>query len=416
MNTVIRLIDPKLPIEKLYKQLKGLEASIGLTFGKPSVGAGQLQWTLEGEGWRSFSELNESEKHKASLLFNDRKKLLQKNLGGSSLSATLLTFPEEKFLYFRNVDSQPGVGITCWGYRYPHIKDGKELEKWIKKVVLQEVAISFSWAGKQLPDFPFKFNTHERYTGKAGKFLVDQPLPVGNMYSVETMGGREFTFTVIEGQRDYDFDLTEYFTIKITAKKDGNALADREVTVCFHDINRRLKTDLDGHISLRLPFECTATGLVKEPQKDCVVTCDGQNESGNPSVENNQLKFLFQFFSPVEEEIKEEIKEDKQTVTIPPATQVKEDKKDTEAEIPEIPQFIGITILDYGGYPVKEMEVTLFLPQNRTEKFVTDKNGRIEFPKDWLPNKKGKINIKFTATTEYQETHDLHRNKKRNKK
>lgn len=391
VNSINRIIDPKYSIEKLYNQLKGLSDKTGLVFGDPSVGSGQLQWTLEGEGWTAFSDLDDSLKPQASVLFNDRKKVLQEALGGASLSNEILTLPDEKFLFFRDMESQPEIGLTCWGYRYPDFKDGMELETWVKKAHLQDVAISFSWDGQKLAYYNFIFHSYRRRTDSDGVFKVDQPLPIGNTYTVESLTGRKFTLTVIEGQQYYDFDVTEYFTVEISVKKDEEPLPDKELTLKFNGESRQIKCDSSGNASLRLPLECSADGLVKQPQSACDVLCGDKTESQTPSEINDELFYIFQFPTPV---VDEEIE-----VPPPPPEEDKEPKK---------PQMIGITVLDYGGYPVKEMEVTLIIPKKKEEKFVTDDEGRIEFPKDWLQGKKKKFKVRFTASAEYQKTHDLH--------
>lgn len=419
VRAVNRLIDPRFPIEKLYKQLKGEEGNIGLIFGEPSAGAGQLLWTLDGEGWISFKDLDDEKKPLASLIFKEKQEKLKTSLGNSKLSDTILILPEDKYLFFRNMDSEPEVGLTCWGYCYPHFKGGMELETWVKRIKVQEVAISFSWDGNLLKDYPFKFNKYTRQTATNGRFLVDQPLPVGSSYSVSTLKGETFTLLVVEGQKDYNFDLTEYFSVDITVKKDGKALAESEIELNFNGVNQHLKTDSSGCVSLRLPFVGAKDGTVREPQTECVVTCEGETESQTPSVEKHQLHYLFQLMTPVKEEPKkEDKKEDKKEEKKEEKPPLKPDVKEVkEKELPPpAPQFIGLTLLDYAGYPVEEMEVTLFFPKKRVHKFVTDKKGRIEFPKEWMPDKKGKIKVKFTATAEYQKSHDLHRDEARKKK
>lgn len=400
VRTVARIIDPSVPMEKLYKQLKTLSANTGIFFGSPSVGAGTLLWTLEGDDWIAFSDLDDTTKAQAAAIFNEKRGRTIDSLNGSSLTDSIFTVPDSKYIFFRKLDSTPEVAITCWGYRYPNLKDGAELETWIKKLPKQKVIISFSWAGNKISDFPFKFNSYPRHTGLDGLFVVDQPLPVGSVYTLESMAGNNYELTVIQGKSDYDYDLTKYFSISITVEKDEVPLENQEINVTFANKTQRLNTDAMGKADLKLPLERDQYGDIKYPQSDCTVTCIDDSQSKTPKRADEVLEFKFNFKTPAVEE-SEVVKEPE--VVLPP-------EKEVEKVVPPEKEFIGITILDYEKYPVKEMSVSLTFPDKRTAVFITDENGRIQFPKEWM-SKKGKIKVKFVATPDYQQTHDLHNTK-----
>lgn len=400
VNSVSRIIDPKLPIEKIYKQLKGVAKECGIVFGEPSAGVGLLQWTLEDSDWIAFNDLSDSEKPQAAAIFEERKRSLMAKLNGSSLACEVLVIPEEKYLFFRNLYSQPEVALAAWGYQYPHLKTGNELETWRNKIEKQRVVIAFLWDGCRLPHCTFRLNHQKHCTGYDGNFEVDQPLPVGSTYDVETALGDVHTLTVVKGQSDYEYDLTEYFSVNVTVERDGLPLGNKEVTLSFNGKSLTLTTDSGGSTSVKIPFEADSDGKIKEVQSECRAVCDEQSASQIPSAEQSVLNYRFEFFTPKEE-----------VVPPPPPPPVvdppKEEDKPEPPVVPGQPEFVGITLVDYGGYPIKEMAVTLQFPDKRVATFTTDENGRVEFPKEWMP-RKGRVKIKFIATPEYQQQHDLH--------
>lgn len=96
VRTVGRVIDSNVPIEKLYKQLKALSADSGMFFGSPSVGAGTLLWTIDGDDWVSFSDLDDNAKPQAALIFDEKKRKIADTLNGSSLIDSIFTVPDNK--------------------------------------------------------------------------------------------------------------------------------------------------------------------------------------------------------------------------------------------------------------------------------------------------------------------------------
>ena len=93
IGEVVQLIDKRLPVEAVCKQLQPLGKQTGLNFAEPATGAGYLQWTLPGEGWIPFTEVEDNLKPALATLYQQRKADLAARLEGSPIKDQLFSVP-----------------------------------------------------------------------------------------------------------------------------------------------------------------------------------------------------------------------------------------------------------------------------------------------------------------------------------
>lgn len=402
IGTIVRLIDPKISMEQLYKQLQPMESKAGLTFCQPQAGAGYYQWTLNGNDWVSFTDLDDSIKPLAAQKFKDCKAAMSSLMNGAPLVEYIFTVPSEAHIFFRSNGENLDMALAAWAYKYPDRNMGNALETWRSRIDMQDVHIGFLWDEKKIPHLPFKVDGLPRKTGEDGMFHVDGKLPVGKSLTLSLESGKTYPITVEKGRADYLYDLTQHFTVDVLVKKDDHPLPETSCTVEFGKKHTTLTTDADGHAGIFLPLAEDESGHLLMPQPDCRVGCQGEMQVQKPGENEDRLRYEFHFHTPVVEEKKEDVPPVilEEPPVAPPPPPVKD---------------VTLTLLDYGGYPLQDMKATLTLKGKGEITVVTDKEGKCTIPQDWFEDKK-KVKVNFVVTPEYQQTHDIHYHKKSSKK
>ncbi|MDE6448637.1 MAG: hypothetical protein K2L41_00985, partial [Muribaculaceae bacterium] len=376
VNAVTRIIDPKVPIEQVYKVVQPVASNARINLGAFTAGAGYLQWALDGEGWIRFKDLDDAEKAVVAQEFTERRQQVIDGLKGAQIASDVLTVPSEEFLLVRRNGADNEIALAAWAYRYPERVSGLELNTWRSNARLQEVDISFSWAGKLIPNMPFMLEGFPHFTDLDGTFHVDKPLPVGKQYRLYTSNNpapgvedRTFMFTVEQGKADYCFDMTRWFDIETTVTHDGEPVEGAECMIVFGDRQEKLTTDAFGRTTLRLPLAGDIVGHINANQPECTATCRGKELEFTPHRADEYHLFGFEFET-------EKVSE--------PESPVVEEEKAAEPEPPEAPQLITIKILDYDGFPVVNMPLKLKTKTKGTFDYVTDEKGMITVPADIL--------------------------------
>lgn len=403
INKVIRLIDNCVPTELICKQLAPLTEQIRLKLPMPQTGAGYLQWSLPGNDWISFSQATEEQKPVIAKLYQQRREQMVIACKASPLIEATLTIPSEDFVYFRKNGVDYDISLVAWGYKYPYQVPCMELDTWIKKEISQKVCIGFKWDDQFLENYLFYLDNFDRRTSLDGLFYVDKPLPVGDEHAVKTASGVLFTLNVEQGKEEYIFDLTQYAFVDIAVQKDGVALKNCSCEVLFNDRQYQLVTDEVGTASLRLALVCTPLGELLQPQPVCQVMCQSERQEQVPSSDGDRLAFHFSFLFEKSKECETfKPSEEKPKTIIPPLE-----------EQPET-QFVEIKLLDYGGYPLPDLNFTLVTQKKGEVQLKTNADGICHIPQEWFTGKE-KFQIKFNISPEYQQTHDLHDVKNKNK-
>ncbi len=408
LNEIVRLIDDRVSTKAIYNQLAPLAEQASLTLTMPQAGAGYLQWPLPGNDWKPFPQATEEEKPVIAMLYQQRREQITATNKQSLVLKSVLTIPAEDFIYFRKNGTDYDIALVAWGYRYPNQRPCTELNTWIKKAPVQEVRTGFEWDGCLLENYPFYLDNFERKTSTDGIFYIGV-MPVGKEFTLRTFFGTSFVLKVEQGKADYIFDLTQYAFVDITVRKDNEALKNCPCEVSFNGNRYQLVTDGLGTASQRIPLVCTPIGELLRPQPICQVMCQSEQQEQPPCNDGDRLAFNF-FFQTVKPE---EPKKPKQT-NPPKPTDTKEEPEPPEEERAPEPMFIELKLLDYGGYPLTDLDFTLVTKKKGEVPLKTDANGMCSVPQEWFTRKE-KFKIKFSVSPKYQQTHDLHnvRNKKK---
>ena len=160
ITEVVQLIDKRLHIEQVSRQLQPIASQAGIMLVEPQAGAGYYQWSLPGDGWTAFPKGSESEQSAVAIILKERKTSFTSALKGSPLVDAVFTMPSADFVYFRPSGTSYEVALTAWGMKFPDRPATHELDTYISKSSLQVVSIGFEWAGTLLPHFSFLLLTH----------------------------------------------------------------------------------------------------------------------------------------------------------------------------------------------------------------------------------------------------------------
>lgn len=396
ISEVVRLINNRIPMELIYKQLTPLAEQAKIGFPAPQTGAGYLQWTLQGNGWIAFSKANAEQKATVSQLYHERSKTILATLKDSPLKDIIFTVPSEDFIYFRENGYDYEISLIAWGYKYPNHLPCTELSTWINKSILQKVYIGFKWDGKLLTNYNFSLANLKRKTSDDGLFYVDGALPVGKEYQIKANSNIPLTLKVEQGKEDYIFDLTQYVYIDITVLKDNIAMANCICEIKFNGIQHQLETNETGCASLKLPLVCNVMGELLQPQPTCQAKCQNETQEQIPFSNVERMKFNFSFHSKANHPLKPESPEPSIPLIPPTPSVVKQNLK-----------FVEIKLLDYSGSPMADLNFTLVTKRKGSVKLKTDANGICNIPQEWF-TKKEKFQVKVEISPEYQEMHDLH--------
>lgn len=404
VNSVVRLIDDRVSMGQIFKKIEPFARQAKILLCEPQAGAGYLQWSMEGNDWVSFKNLNDADKADAAKVYHDRRQSILSQLQGAKYINEIFSVPDDEFIYFRKSGSTWDIALVAWAYRYPDYQAGSELDAWRSKVLLQDVRIGFIWDKKYLKNYEFKIENQTRYTSSDGWFELDRSVPVGSKYSIVASSGEAFTLTVEEGQSEYVYDLTRYFIVEVNVCKDNVPVSDSRCELMFDGISQTLTTDATGRAKIRLAMRRNATGNPADAQPECMVICMDKSESQTPKNVDETLIFNFDFETEKPEE------------EIPPViTEPEPDPEPDPEPEPEDPGFVTLTILDYEGYPLVDMPIIVTTKIKGDINLTTDHEGKCVIPKEYLTHKE-KAKVRFTVTPEYQRTHDIHYYKSSKKK
>lgn len=417
IGEVVPLLDKRISMAKVAHLLIPLARQSGLCLPEVQVGAGYLQWTLPGTGWIPFTEVDDTCKSVVAHIYNMRKSAVLSALEGSPIKDMVLVVPSDEFIYCRVSGEEWEIALVAWAYRYPDRQVCGELDGWIEKTVLQEVNIGFVWQGNILPHLPFRLMGYSRTTSADGWFHVDQKVEVGRSLQIDTLAGKHFVLSVEKGKSDYSFDLTQFFSVQIEVRQGGIPVSGKVCKINFAGKLYELQTDSSGRGELELPLQGDEQGLSEQPQPNCHVVCEEDVQCQVPAIEGEKLHFIFEKKVLPTEHIEKPVEDSVSSTIYPPVSESNvmsvQKPKLVEKNIQE-PEYVFIRLLDYGKFPLPDLDFVLITKKKGEVLLKTDKEGYCKIPKEWFTHKE-KIQVKFSIHKDYMALHDLHDQKKKRK-
>ena len=417
VNSLFQVVSKTKPVEAWYKRIAPYGLRENVIFPDIQTGVGKLVWKWDGDDWQKFADASDNEKPLIAKEYYMRKCQIQSSLKDAFLKDDIFVTPDDTdFVYYRKKNNSVyEFAIAGWGFKFVNKPNGDEIDTWKTKIPQQVVKIAFVWDEKFLPDVDFWINNLPRKTAKDGFFHIGT-CTVGDKHNVVRPDRVQELLEVLLGQADYIYDLTKYFDVEISITKDGEPVADGVCDVYFNTKIHQLTTGTDGRAQLRLPLVSNKLAQIAEQQPPVKVSYLTDSLDKIPSFENQILTFEFNLTSP-------KIEDDPEPVTPEPVVPepVTPEPVVIEPVVPEpvtpepepapVKEFITFEVLDYGGYPLPDLDFVLTTKIKGKINLKTDSEGSCTVPKEWFtPDEK--LNIKFNLSKEYLSSHDIHDGKK----
>ena len=132
-------------------------------------------------------------------------------------------------------------------------------------------------------------------TDDNGLYVFDN-LKVGENYVVTDINSsKDFQLNIIEGQSSYNFDVTRYSTLDVSAVSDDLPINEETVEILYHGKRYDTITDGNGHATIRLPLY---------DGESVTASMRDKNESTRISETGGNIEFVFKTEKPIEPEKK----------------------------------------------------------------------------------------------------------------
>ena len=277
-------------MQELYKKLSGTLGDNN-PFAKFSIGNGFYVWSHPSDQWLCLADATTLEQDIVNKAIVELHKQVAAKVGEKTADA-IFTVPDESYIFYNNEGGATQLLFTGWGFKKPVRTSGHgEKEKVEKRM---PVDICFTYDGERILNYEFGLQIPKQLkqlkTNGEGLYHFNN-LKVGEAYTLKNLKtGREFELSVQEGQTLYEFDVTEYTSIDVSATIDGEPLADESLTVDYNGKTIPLYTDGNGTAQIQvalhegLPFNAAMRDQI---------------QSGTLATNGNVLTFAFESEKPI---------------------------------------------------------------------------------------------------------------------
>lgn len=224
-------------------------------FAKFSIGAGVYVWSDNRCQWNRMVDASELKQSVIYEAFNQKKAEFAAKIGQKSAD-TFFTVPDDSYIYYNDDNGDVKILIAGWGFKKPvRFHSSGEIGKVTGK---NPVSVSFSYDGERLKNYDFGLKLPrqvKRLSTDINGLYVFPNLKVGEKYIVTDMkSGKDFPLNIVAGQSLYDFDVTRYSVLDISAVCDDLPINGEVVEVIYHGKRFDATTDGNGCAVIRLPL------------------------------------------------------------------------------------------------------------------------------------------------------------------
>lgn len=240
-----------------------LGADLAVCFVAMQLGHHSYIWELPGDSWLKRSEAPLHEVELVNTAYRNLQTAVRRKLTNERMANNLLSVPNDDFIYYQIEPSgNVRIMLTGWGFKnFQGAQGGPIKKEWSEPETKQVVRIALMIAGKPVPrrEFYCQFLHQKKpnlfVTFDDGYYPFEQPLSVGAAIQItDKMTNQQFDLVVIEGQRDYEYDVTQCCTTTVTVLQDGLPKENEPVVIGYNGEERQLQTDALGCASISLPY------------------------------------------------------------------------------------------------------------------------------------------------------------------
>lgn len=265
-------------------------------FAKFSIGAGNYVWSDNRCKWSRMidaSELKQSIIHES---LNQTKAEVATIIGFKTADA-LFTTPDNSYIYYNDDNGEVKILVAGWGFKKPvRVVSGPQISTVSQK---NPISISFSYDGERLKNYEFGLRLAKQIkrlnTDSSGLYVFDN-LKTGENYVVTDINSnQDFTLNVVEGQSLYDFDVTRYTTLDVSAERDDQPIIGESVEILYNGKRYDTTTDGNGHATIQLPLY---------DGESVTASMRDKSESTRISETGGSIEFVFKTEKPDEDPAK----------------------------------------------------------------------------------------------------------------
>ena len=287
-------MERKSPVQDLHSIIKSknyvelyetLSVKLGENhpFAKFSIGGGFYLWSDTRCVWQQMIAASDLEQEFVTEALLKTKHAVAEKVGGKIADA-LFTIPDDSYIYYNHDDEDVKILLTAWGFKKPVNRHGTPDTFAIEKK--NPITISFSYAGVKQSNYEFGIQLPKQIkrlrTDATGVYQFSH-LIVGERFVLkDLMNNRDFALQILDGQSNYDFDITQYTTLVVKAFQDAMPLLNKSIDISYHGSIYTLNTGVTGNASLQLPFYSSEV---------IVATMDEQEEKTIANELDNEIVF-----------------------------------------------------------------------------------------------------------------------------
>ena len=265
-------------------------------FAKFSIGAGNYVWSDNRCQWSRMIDASEL---KQSIIIDslNQTKADVAAIIGSKTAEALFTTPDNSYIYYNDNNGEVKILVTGWGFKKPvRVVVGPETTTTSHK---NPISISFSYDGDRLKNYEFGLRLAKQVkrliTDGSGLYVFDN-LKVGENYVVTDINSsKDFQLNITEGQSLYDFDVTKYSALNISAISDDQPINGETVEVLYHGKRYDTTTNGNGHAVIQLPLY---------DGESVTASMRDKSESTRISETGGSIEFVFKTEKPDEDPAK----------------------------------------------------------------------------------------------------------------
>ena len=265
-------------------------------FAKFSIGAGNFVWSDNRCQWHRMIDASELKQSIIQDSLNQTKAEVATIIGSKTADA-LFTTPDNSYIYYNDDNGEVKILVAGWGFKKPvRVVSGPQISTVSQK---NPISISFSYDGDRLKNYEFGLRLAKQVkrlsTDGSGLYVFDN-LKVGENYVVTDINsGQDFQLNIIEGQSLYDFDVTRYSTLNVSAVSDDQPIIGESVEILYNGKRYDTTTDGNGHATIQLPLY---------DGESVTASMRDKSESTRISETGGSIEFVFKTEKPDEDPAK----------------------------------------------------------------------------------------------------------------
>ncbi len=221
---------------------------------------GSYYWSdPDAEGWMPLSSVAEADKAEArGIIAAIKSRALKRSPGRSALIEQVFNFPNDDFIFVRRRSGDHlELRLTGWGFSNYNRAHTTVISETINEDKINEILVSFSIDGQVVPNREFTFARGIEWapavTDDKGYYNFGRHMPGSQVSVRDTRTGIE-RMTVIEPDMTHiDVDVTEYMTLRVIGRHDGEPLNGDVVDIVYGRRNSQL-TLSQGVAGCSLPW------------------------------------------------------------------------------------------------------------------------------------------------------------------